>query len=630
MPPNLLQPRPGARLDLGGACSPGARPVQLALDEVGTPLHEVTFVVVDLETTGGSPREHAITEIGAVKVRGGEVLGELATLVNPGRAIPPQITVLTGITTSMVIEAPPIEQVLPSFLEFAAGAVLVAHNAGFDVGFLRENAARMELAWPRPTVVDTVRLARRVVSRDEAPNHRLGNLARLFRSGTEPNHRALQDARATVDVLHGLLERLGSLGVQHLEDLATAADPVPPARRRRATLADGLPRSPGVYQFLGPRQEVLYVGTATDLRTRVRQYFTASEKRRRIGEMVDLAVAVRHVPCATRIEAQVRELRLIAAHDPPYNRRSRRPDRLPWVRLTDEPHPRLSIVRDVPPDAVAIGPFANRAAAQLAVEAVQAAVPVRQCTRRLPLVPNPGAGDCVLGQIGRCSAPCVDPGAAAAYPSVTDAARDVLQARSDTVVQVAGAAMARLVAARRFEEAAAYRDRVRAFERGAVRGWRLAPLQQAREVTAARAREGGWELVLVRYGRLAGSAHAARGTDPMAVLEEIRATGEHVEAPVRPGGAASAEESELLAGWLGREGTRLVSFEAGPSGWAVPLAAAPVDLAAHLPDATLVRLTEHSALDPAPHRHPDLESGPGPGMMEPGRDVQRSPTRRAR
>ena len=108
---------------------------QLAFDELDAPLRDTTFVVVDLETTGGSASEDAITEIGAVKVRGGEVIGELATLVDPGRNIPSYVVELTGITSAMVVNAPRIERVLPSFLEFASGAVLVAHNAGFDVGF---------------------------------------------------------------------------------------------------------------------------------------------------------------------------------------------------------------------------------------------------------------------------------------------------------------------------------------------------------------------------------------------------------------------------------------------------------------------------------------------------------------
>nr|MDT0664960.1 exonuclease domain-containing protein [Micromonospora sp. DSM 115978] len=125
----------------------------------------MTFVVVDLETTGVSPSEDAITEIGAVKVRGGEVVAEMATLVNPGRSIPPMITVLTGLTDRMVAAAPPVEQVVPTILEFSKGAVLVAHNAGFDLGFLRAAAERAGYPVPKWEHLDTVRLARQVVTK---------------------------------------------------------------------------------------------------------------------------------------------------------------------------------------------------------------------------------------------------------------------------------------------------------------------------------------------------------------------------------------------------------------------------------------------------------------------------------
>lgn len=144
-------------------------------DAAEVTLRETTFVVVDLETTGGRARAGAdgiadgITEIGAVKVRGGEILGEFATLIDPGRDIPPKVVELTGITTAMLRDAPPISAVLPMFLEFARGAVLVAHNAGFDIGFLRAAAQQCAVPWPAPPVLCTVRLARRVLSRQEAP-----------------------------------------------------------------------------------------------------------------------------------------------------------------------------------------------------------------------------------------------------------------------------------------------------------------------------------------------------------------------------------------------------------------------------------------------------------------------------
>ena len=210
----------------------------------------MTFCVVDLETTGGSAAARSmITEIGAVKVRGGEVLGEFQTLVNPHTAIPPFIAVLTGITNSMVADAPPIESALPAFLEFASGCVLVAHNAPFDIGFLRHFAEVQGRPWPAFEVLDTALMARRVITRDDAPNCKLSSLAKVFRSSTTPNHRALADARATVDVLHGLMERLGGLGVHTVEELQTFSSRVSPMVRRKRHLAEHLPHAPGVYLF---------------------------------------------------------------------------------------------------------------------------------------------------------------------------------------------------------------------------------------------------------------------------------------------------------------------------------------------------------------------------------------------
>ena len=109
---------------------------QRSLDDLGTPLADLTFCVLDLETTGTSPADCAITEVGAVKLRGGECLGTFQTLVDPGCAIPPRITVLTGITEASTRDAPTIDAVLPALLEFLGGAVVVGHNVRFDLAFL--------------------------------------------------------------------------------------------------------------------------------------------------------------------------------------------------------------------------------------------------------------------------------------------------------------------------------------------------------------------------------------------------------------------------------------------------------------------------------------------------------------
>ncbi|MGE9783509.1 DEDD exonuclease domain-containing protein [Janibacter sp. G368] len=545
--------------------------VQDRLGDLGTPLAEVTFVVVDLETTGGSARDCGITEIGAVKVRGGEELGELQTFVNPGEPIPAFIQSLTGITDAMVADAPRTGEAVASFLEFARGAVLVAHNAGFDIGFLKAACAAHDLRWPGPTVLDTVRLARQVVSRDEVPNHKLGTLARYFGATTTPDHRALHDARATVDVLHALIGRLGSVGVHTLEELSSYTSRVSDELRRKRHLADGLPSAPGVYVFKDERGEPLYVGTSIDIRSRARSYFTASEQRRRMGEMVRLATEITPIVCATTLEAQVRELRLIARHKPRYNRRSRHPERAWWLKLTDEVFPRLSIVRSVGPDDLAFaGPFGTRGTAEEAMAALHDAVPLRQCLTRLS--PRRPTSACALADMGRCSAPCTGEVPVEDYAVTVAEAAQVLVGDSRSAVAALRERMAELSAQERFEEAGALRDRLADLVRAASRSQRAAPLTAAPELVAARrTARGGWDLVCVRHGRLAGSSHSPVGADPMPYVAALRASAEVVAPPAGPGTSALPEETELVLRWLEAEGTRLVDIEGE---WTCPVGGA--------------------------------------------------------
>ncbi len=550
---------------------------QRSFDELGRPLRDITFCVVDLETTGGSAAAGSmITEIGAVKVRGGEVLGEFQTLVNPHTDIPAFIAVLTGISNSMVADSPSIDSALPAFLEFAAGSVLVAHNAPFDVGFLRHFCEVQERPWPTFEVVDTAKLARRVITRDDAPNCKLSSLARAFRSTTTPNHRALSDARATVDVLHGLMERLGGLGVHTLEELQTFSSRVTTAQRRKRHLADGLPHSPGVYLFKDDRSRVLYVGTSRDLRTRVRSYFTASETRSRMGEMVGLASSVTGIECATPLEAEVRELRLIAEHKPSYNRRSRFPEKVTFIKLTREAWPRLSLVKKVlDDDADYLGPFGSKKIAEKCLAALHDTFPVRQCTDRLGLRPSRAA--CVLAEMGRCLSPCDGSADADTYAAVVRRLRDTLLQRPDDVVEIVNARMSALAAEERFEEAGVHRDRLAAFVRAAARSQRLTSLTRCAEVVAARREDDGrWAVHIVRYGRLAAAAVIPPGADAHAFVAELRAVAETVSPAPGPVPAATAEESERVLRWLESPTIRLIEIDGE---WTCPVNGATRQLA---------------------------------------------------
>ena len=407
--------------------APQQRSFDDLLTDAGTPLADVTFCVLDLETTGGHREDDMITEVGAVKVRGGECLGTFQTLVNPGRAIPPRITLLTGLTDAVVAPAPRIETVLPSLLEFARDTVIVGHNVGFDLAFLRaacRRAGQPELALPK---VDTAALARRLV-RDEVPDCRLGTLASMA------GHPQAGKLRLTAD----------------------------------------LPRAPGVYLFCGTRDEVLYVGKATNLRQRVRSYF-GRDDRRRIGPMLREVRAVRHHPLPDPLSAEVVEARLISRLLPRYNRAGTRADRYCYVRLdVESAWPRLAIVKDAGATGMHLGPLPSRTMAGLVIDALQSALPLRRCSIRLgrSYVPAPNVSPCGPSQLGVAACPCAGVADRRVYDLAVGAAVDAFDGRPGAVVERLHARMATLASAQRYEEAAATRDRMSALE-GAIKRSRL-------------------------------------------------------------------------------------------------------------------------------------------------------------
>jgi DNA polymerase-3 subunit epsilon len=514
--------------------------MQRSFDELGTPLAEVTFCVVDLETTGGSADQCAITEVGAVKVRGGEVLGTFQTLVNPGMAIPPTVALLTGLTDAMVRPAPTMAQVLPSFLEFAGGAVLVGHNVRFDLAFLQAALRR----WGGPMLgnqrLDTLALSRRLLA-DEVPDHRLGSLAERLRLAHRPSHRALDDAWATCDLLHALIERASAWGVTGLDDLVALPGMAGHPQSRKLRLTSSLPRRPGVYRFVDGQGRVLYVGKATDLRSRVRSYFS-TDTRRKVAQLLRETVSIEHEVCRSTLEAEVLELRLIQRLQPRYNRRGRKPPSPVHVRLTDERFPRLSIVRTVTGRGLHLGPLPSRREAERVVEAIETAVPLRRCSRRLtartPLAPAP----CTAAQLGCAACPCSGAISPESYSRTVDTVRRGLSGEPQLLLGPLEERMRRLAAAERFEEAADARDRAEALVRALGRDRRARRLDGLDRLVLQLA--DGSVLELGRRGAVGG---------------------------LEPGGL---DEALCVTSWLDRHADRVRVLEVqGP--WCSPLPALP-------------------------------------------------------
>jgi DNA polymerase-3 subunit epsilon len=306
------------------------------------------------------------------------------------------------------------------------------------------------------------------------------------------------------------------------------------------------------------------VGTSRNLRTRVRQYFVSSESRTRIGEMVGIAERVDPIPCAHALEAQVRELRLIAAHKPRYNRRSKYPERSVWLKLTHEAYPRLSIVRVLRPDGSQyLGPLRSQRQAEAVRDAIHDAVPLRQCTDRLSLRRAVRAA-CVLAGIGRCSAPCEGGASPEQYAAMVDLVAAAWTGDVRPLVEPLQEKLAGLSRAQRYEQAAVIRDRIATVVRACARMQRVRSVSCIEELVAARPDEkGGWELSVIRRGRLAAAGVAERGVPPYTVINALLATADAVNAeqPVL------AEETETILRWLEMPGTRLVQSSRP---WLVP------------------------------------------------------------
>ena len=447
------------------------------------PLHDVEFCIIDLETTGGSHEYHSITEIGAVKYRGGIEIDRFTTLVNPGCAIPPFITVLTGITNTMVATAPPIEDTLQPLLNFIGTSVLVAHNARFDIGFI--NAALLMHDYePLPNrVLDTVGLARRIVGA-EVKNCKLSTLASSFNFPHQPSHRAINDVLATGDLLHLLIERAAGFGIFDLDEFAAMSKIWSHPQASKLKLTVDLPRTPGIYLFVDNRGDVLYVGKATNIRSRVRSYFGTADTRRKVGSLLKLMHAIHYVSTPDVLTAEVLELRMISKLRPRYNFAGTRSAKYCYVRLTlGEQWPRLTITTRVTATStdLYLGPISTRSIAREVVDAIESVVPLRRCTVRMGR--NYRAPDdapmCSAAQLGLAHCPCSGTADPTTYAIEVQRVVAAMQGNAQPIIDSLTDKMNKHSQAQRFEEAGFVLNRIEALQSVLLR------TQSAQQLVAA-------------------------------------------------------------------------------------------------------------------------------------------------
>ncbi len=348
-----------ARLAWNGDSVALARP--LGVDLL---LEDATYVVVDLETTGLRPGSSQICEIGAVKIVGFEIVDEFETLVDPGTPLGATITAITGLTDGQLRGAPRAPVAVQRFMNFAGDAVLVAHNARFDLGFLDRETERLTGSRLAAPVVDTVALARRVLA-GRVPRASLAQLSYFFGTSVQPCHRALPDAQATAEVLLALIGLAQERGARTVAELVALSA----TRTRRVFdkrhLAFGAPPRPGVYRFYDRNDQLLYVGRARDLRARLRSYFRSDRQRPAVEAALAAVERIEWRVLGSELEAALEELRVIRELRPPANARIARPDRYVWLRKRGDGVCSSSVEGPV-------GPIRSRRRAQLAARALRA------------------------------------------------------------------------------------------------------------------------------------------------------------------------------------------------------------------------------------------------------------------
>lgn len=363
------------------------------------------YVLLDLETTGGSPVHDRITEIAAVRVENGIEVTRWSTLVNPCVPISFFIQNLTGISDAMVADAPVFSEVASRLKEMLDGAVLVAHNVRFDHGFLFHEFDRAGIALHTKTLC-TVRLSRLLY-----PEHRGHGLdAIMQRHGlqTQQRHRAMGDVDVVLAWLQSATQELGAdVVIQQAQALLQGSAALPP--QLETPIAD-IPQSSGVYLFYGESELPLYIGKSVNMRTRVMSHFQATTKDARKMRM---SMEIRRVTwhhTAGELGALLLEARLVKQMQPIYNRQLRREAGLCAWRLETNPRalPLLNLVRgeELQPQEFAqmYGVYRTKRQAQDSLR--ELADQHGLCPQALGL--ESGQGRCFAQQIGRCKGVCCE------------------------------------------------------------------------------------------------------------------------------------------------------------------------------------------------------------------------------
>jgi DNA polymerase III subunit epsilon len=549
-------------------------------------LRDAEFVVVDTETTGLRPGFDRVIEVAGVRLRNGEIVGSFQSLINPERRIPPFIVKFTGIAPEMLVDAPKAAEILPDFLQFIEGAVLVGHNLSFDLNFLAREAQLLGQIFPDEGL-DTILLARRLLP--GLRRFKLDMVADYLKIPASNRHRAMGDTQVTAAVFLRLLERAEQEGMTtlgHLRlrlqlpvawsgDITQAAvtkkgkswgadSPVAAATTRpngslllNPAWKRDFPTRPGIYMMKDEHGQVIYVGKAKNLKARLSSYY--SQPLGYTRKMDGLLPSIKEIEVrvlGSELEALLVESQLIKALQPAYNVQLRNYELYPFIKI-DVQHsfPRVYATREVAADGARyFGPFRSRRLVDVTIELIQKLFPIRTCTRALPPQAKP-SDPCLRHHLGRCSAPCRGDGDLVAYHEIITQVCAFLGGEREDLFERLRRQMHEASQQLNFERAAWFRDAMRSADEvligqrlitGAVEANNLIILYPSSE-------EECNELFLIRHGRLAEQRRVLHKLEEMTqAVRDLLTTATQLGKPPDMVGQAEVDQINIISRWIHR------------------------------------------------------------------------------
>jgi len=423
------------------------------------PFEEAEYCVFDFETTGTSSRTDKVIEIGMVRIIKGKIVDTFSSFINPGRPIPYFIKNITGITTSDVQDAPYFDEVYSKIKNFMGDSILVAHNLGFDISFLRNECLSTELQMIPNDAICTLKIAKKIFP--ALPSKSLGNMVKHLKIRHRDVHRGLGDASATGKVLVKMFKTLREdHNVDSIEDLILfqRSDSLPPSFSiKKKKLAEDLlkvPAQPGVYFFKNSKGEIIYIGKAKSLKDRVRNHFM-SNAIRKSKKIVQAASSLEFKTTNTELTALLAEAELIKFHKPKFNTLLKNFPRSYFIKITSNNFSIPEIASTFEFDGHDYyGPYPNRNSVTETKEIIDKAFQLRECDEK----EFKKKRKCYLMDIERCIGPCIEENIEDKYKEEINRVHEFLSGQNQSAVDRLLNKMKELSEKQKFEEAAQIRD----------------------------------------------------------------------------------------------------------------------------------------------------------------------------